>query len=97
MAHELFANGWHDEAWLEAHGHEWRTYRERAATCPPQRAATLTGVPAGDIQRLAAWFGAPESRPAFVRLNYGLNRHANGATQIRAAAILPAITGDWAR
>jgi anaerobic selenocysteine-containing dehydrogenase len=97
VAHQLFANGWHDEAWLEAHGHEWRAYRDRAATCPPERAAALTGVSADDIRKLAAWFGAPESRPAFVRLNYGLNRHANGATQIRAAAILPAITGDWAR
>jgi anaerobic selenocysteine-containing dehydrogenase len=97
VAHELFANGWHDEPWLEAHALGWREYRERAATCPPERAAAITGVSADDLRKLAAWFGAPESRPAFVRLNYGLNRHANGATQIRAVALLPAITGDWAR
>jgi anaerobic selenocysteine-containing dehydrogenase len=97
VAHEIFVRGWHDEPWLEAHGHEWRAYRERASTCPPERAAEITGVPAADIRKLAQWFGAPESRPSFVRLNYGLNRHANGATQVRAAALLPAILGDWAR
>jgi len=32
-----------------------------------------------------------------VRLNYGLNRHANGATMVRAVALLPALLGDWAR
>ncbi len=97
VAHEIFVRGWHDEPWLEAHGHEWRAYRERAATCPPERAAELTGVSAADIRKLAAWFGAPEARPSFVRLNYGLNRHANGATQIRAVALIPAILGDWSR
>ena len=97
VAHEIFAHGWHDEPWLEAHALGWREYRERAATCPPERAAQLTGLPAEDIRKLAALFAAPSSRPALVRLNYGLNRHANGATMIRAVALLPALVGDWAR
>jgi anaerobic selenocysteine-containing dehydrogenase len=97
VAHEIFENAWHDEAWLEAHALGWREYRERARTCPPERAEALCGVAADDIRRLAALYGAPASRPAFVRLNYGLNRHANGATQVRAVALLPAIVGDWAR
>ncbi len=97
VAHELFAAGAHDEAWLDAHALGWREYRERAATCPPTRAAGMCGVSAGDIRRFAALYADAASRPAFIRLNYGLNRHANGATQIRAVALLPAIVGDWAR
>jgi anaerobic selenocysteine-containing dehydrogenase len=97
VAHEIFAAGRHDEAWLEAHAHGWRAYRERAATCPPERAAALCGVPADDIRRFAALYADPAHRPSLIRLNYGPNRHANGATQIRAAALLPAIVGDWAR
>jgi anaerobic selenocysteine-containing dehydrogenase len=97
VAHEIFAAGRHDEAWLEAHAHGWRAYRERAATCPPERAESMCGVPAADIRRFAALYMDEASRPAFVRLNYGLNRHANGATQVRAVALLPAIMGDWAR
>lgn len=97
VAHEIFEASAHDEAWLEAHAHGWRAYRERAATCPPERAAGLCGVSAEDIRRFAALYMAASSRPALVRLNYGLNRHANGATQVRAAALLPALVGDWAR
>ena len=52
---------------------------------------------AAEIRRFAAMYADPASRPAYVRLNYGLNRHANGATQVRAVALLPAIVGDWAR
>ena len=96
IAHEIFAHGWHDEPWLEAHALGWREYRERAAMCPPERAAGLTGLAAEDIRKLAALYGAPSSRPALVRLNYGLNRHANGATMVRAVALLPALVGDWA-
>jgi len=97
VAHEIFVNGWHDEPWLEAHALGWREYRDRAATCPPERAAELTGVSAADIRKLAALYASPASRPALVRLNYGLNRHANGATMVRAVSLLPALVGDWAR
>lgn len=97
VAHEIFERGAHDEAWLDAHALGWREYRERAATCPPARAAGLCGIPAADIRRFAELYADTASRPAFIRLNYGLNRHANGATQVRAPALLPAIVGDWAR
>jgi len=97
VAHEIFTRGWHDEPWLEAHALGWREYRERAATCPPERAAEMTGVSAADIRKLAALYASPASRPALVRLNYGLNRHSNGATMVRAVSLLPALVGDWAR
>ncbi|MEO6463895.1 MAG: molybdopterin-dependent oxidoreductase, partial [Candidatus Eisenbacteria bacterium] len=97
VAHEIFARGAHDEAWLDAHALGWREYRERAATCPPERAAGMCGISAADIRRFAELYADAASRPAFIRLNYGLNRHANGATQVRAPALLPAIVGDWAR
>jgi len=97
VAHEVFAHDWHDEPWLEAHALGWREYRERAATCPPERAEAITGIAAADIRRLATMFGAKASRPAHVRLNFGLNRHANGATITRAVGLLPALFGDWSR
>ena len=35
------------------------------------------------------------TRPAFIRLNYGLQRHAGGGMAVRAISLLPAITGGW--
>src|SRR5437762_6586173 len=35
------------------------------------------------------------TRPSFIRLNYGLQRHAGGGTAVRAIVTLPLLTGDW--
>ena len=71
VAHEVFARGAHDEAWLEAHAQDWRAYRDRAATCPPERAEALCGVSAADIRRFAAMYAdagvAPGVRPPQLR------------------------------
>jgi anaerobic selenocysteine-containing dehydrogenase len=97
VAHEIFTHGWHDEPWLEAHALGWRAYRERAATCPPERAAQLTGLSADDIRRLAALYAGTlvASRAGAAQLRPEPPRH--GATMIRAVALLPALVGDWAR
>src|SRR5581483_4975452 len=47
----------------------------------------------GTIESLARRHGT--TRPTFIRLNYGLQRHAGGGSAVRAISILPAITGAW--
>jgi len=37
------------------------------------------------------------ARAAFIRVNYGLQRHAGGGMAVRTIACLPAITGHWRR
>lgn len=37
------------------------------------------------------------SKAAFLRVNYGLQRHGGGAMAVRAIACLPAVTGHWRR
>src|SRR5205823_3022659 len=35
------------------------------------------------------------TRPAAIRVNYGMQRHAGGGNAIRAVACLPALVGAW--
>ena len=35
------------------------------------------------------------TRPAVIRLNYGIQRSERGGAAVRAVAALPAITGSW--
>ena len=35
------------------------------------------------------------TRPAAIRLNYGLQRHAGGGMAVRTIACLPALVGAW--
>ena len=95
MMHVLFAQGLEDREYLERHtlGHE--AMRERAAEWTPARTAAVTGLPADVITSLATRFG--HARAAFIRVNYGLQRHAGGGMAVRTIACLPAVAGHWRR
>jgi anaerobic selenocysteine-containing dehydrogenase len=66
---------------------------ERLRDYPPQRVAEITGLEADDIVALARDYGT--IKPAVIRLNYGMQRHAGGGMAMRTAACLPALVGAW--
>jgi anaerobic selenocysteine-containing dehydrogenase len=66
--------------------------RAQAAQYPPQRVSELTGIPAADIARLAREYAT--TRPAAIRLNYGVQRSERGGRAVRAISILPALIGS---
>ncbi|MFT4191813.1 MAG: molybdopterin oxidoreductase family protein [Comamonas sp.] len=103
LMHELVV---HDAAWKAAdpaagldhdyiarHTLGWDGLRERALQWPPERAAEVCGVPAEQIRRLAHDYA--HTRPAAIRLNYGMQRVRGGGNAVRAVACLPALTGAW--
>jgi anaerobic selenocysteine-containing dehydrogenase len=95
MMHVLFERGLEDREYLERYtlGHE--QLRERAADWTPERTSHVTGLPVETIVSLAERYG--RARAAFIRINYGLQRHAGGGMAVRSIACLPAITGHWRR
>ena len=68
-------------------------FRSAAAEWPLERSADLTGVPAWVIERLALQYA--QASPAFIRVGYGMTRHAGGASALQAVASLPVLTGQW--
>jgi anaerobic selenocysteine-containing dehydrogenase len=95
MMHVLFAEGLEDRDYLARYTLGEAELRARAAEYPPERVSMITGLPAERIVRLAQQYG--RARAAFVRINYGLQRHAGGGMAVRTIACLPAITGHWRR
>ena len=61
---------------------------------PPERVASITGVPAETIVAFARRYGA--TRASFVRIGIGISRHDNGGMTCRTLACLPALTGAYA-
>jgi anaerobic selenocysteine-containing dehydrogenase len=59
----------------------------------PEIVSHITGLPVADIERFAREYGT--AQPAFLRLNYGMQRHGGGAMAVRTVCCLPALTGDW--
>jgi len=92
LMHVLFAEGLHDEPWLEAYTVGWRDLRDRVASYPPERVADITGIPAETILALGQRFGT--TKPAMLKFADGLQRHGNGGQTVRAVCSLPALVGQ---
>ncbi|AMM24222.1 molybdopterin-containing oxidoreductase family protein [Variovorax sp. PAMC 28711] len=93
LMHELIVNDWLDHDYIAEHTLGWDALRERALQWPPARAAEVCGVPEAQIVALARAYGT--TKPAAIRLNYGMQRVRGGGNAARAIASLPALVGAW--
>lgn len=93
IMHELIVHDWLDHGYIAQHTLGWDALRERALQWPPARAAEVCGVPVEQIERLARDYGT--TKPAAIRLNYGMQRVRGGGNAVRAIACLPALIGAW--
>ena len=93
MMHVLIDEGLLDRDYIDRCTIGFDALAARAAQYPPARVAAICGIAASEIVELGREYG--RTRPAAIRLNYGLQRHAGGADAVRAIACLPALVGAW--
>jgi anaerobic selenocysteine-containing dehydrogenase len=93
LMHVLIREGWLDRDYIERHTLGFDALAARAREFDPARAAQLCGISAPEIEQLAHDYW--HSRPAAIRLNYGMQRVAGGGNAVRAVACLPALAGQW--
>jgi anaerobic selenocysteine-containing dehydrogenase len=93
LMHVIFAEGLHNEPWLQKHSVGWRELRERSERYPPETVERITGIPVQTIVELARRFAT--DTPSMVKFSDGIQRHGNGGQSIRALLCLPALTGQY--
>lgn len=93
MMHVIIAEGLFDREFVANHTQGFDELRDLAASYTPPRVEELTGVAAADVEFLAREYAT--TRPAVIRLNYGVQRSERGGRAVRAIASLPALTGAW--
>jgi len=93
MMNVILAEGLEDRTYVEQHTQGVEELTDRVRCWTPQRASELTGLAAEDIVQLAREYAT--TRPAAIRLNYGVQRSERGAMSVRTVALLPALTGAW--
>ncbi len=93
VMHELVVNDWLDHDYIERHVEGWPAMRERALQWPPERAAAICGIDATQVRALAHDYGT--TKPAAIRLNYGMQRTRGGGNATRLIATLPCLVGAW--
>ena len=95
MAHVIFRENLHDEAFLRAYSIGCERFRERCDEYTPDHVSEITGLDATEIEALAIAYAT--QGPSAIRLGYGLSRTSKGAGMIRAIACLPAVIGAWGK
>ncbi|MCW7539036.1 molybdopterin oxidoreductase family protein [Aquabacterium sp. A7-Y] len=93
LMHELVVNDWLDHDYIERHTSGWPALRERALAWTPERTAEVCGISPEEVRQLARDYAT--TRPAAIRLNYGMQRVRGGGNAVRLIAVLPCLTGAW--
>ena len=93
MMHVIINHGLHDADYVARYTVGFDRLREKVQEYSPERVENWTGIAASDIVRLAREYAT--TRPAVIRLNYGVQRSEGGGMATRAITMLPCITGSW--
>ncbi len=93
LMHELITHGWLDTDYIARHVDGFDKLKPRALDWPPERAAQVCGIDAEVVRQLARDYAT--TRPAAIRLNYGVQRCRGGGNAVRLIALLPCLTGAW--
>ena len=93
MMHVIFAECLEDKDYLERYTVGADALRERVKEYAPERVAAICGIEVETVVRLARLYAT--TKPAAIRINYGVQRHAGGGMAVRTLACLPAIVGAW--
>jgi anaerobic selenocysteine-containing dehydrogenase len=93
LMHVILGENLHDAEYVEKYTTGFEDLRELASEYPPERVEALTGIGREDIVSLAREYAT--TKPAIIRVNYGVQRSERGGTAVRAIASLAALTGSW--
>jgi molybdopterin guanine dinucleotide-containing S/N-oxide reductase-like protein len=93
MMHVILRDRLEDREYIAAMTHGFEQLADRVRDYAPERVASWTGMTPGEVEQLAHEYAT--TRPAAIRMNYGVQRSENGGTAVRAIAMLPALTGAW--
>jgi anaerobic selenocysteine-containing dehydrogenase len=93
LMHLLIAEAMIDRDYIERYTVGYDELAERVRQYTPEWTARTCGLEVAEVVQLAREYGT--TKPAAIRLNYGMQRHAGGGIAARNIACLPALTGAW--
>jgi anaerobic selenocysteine-containing dehydrogenase len=93
LMHVIISEDLIDRDYVDRYTLGFELLRERVNDYSPARVAAITGVSAETIIGLAREYAA--TKPAVIRLNYGMQRHVGGGMAVRTVTCLPALVGAW--
>ena len=93
LLHIILRDGLHDADYISKYTNGFDELQKLLPQYTPRQVSMWTGVSVADIEKLAHEYAI--TRPAVIRLNYGIQRTQNGGAAVRAVCMLPIITGSF--
>jgi anaerobic selenocysteine-containing dehydrogenase len=93
MMHIILRDELQDQDYIDRFTLGFSELKARVQDYPPSRVSEVTGIPEATIERITHEYVA--NSPSFIRVNYGLQRHAGGGMAVRNIFCLPALVGAW--
>ena len=93
MMHVIIRDGLQDQDYIDRYTIGFDALKRRVEEYPPSRVSEITGVSETTIERFTREYATHS--PGFIRVNYGLQRHAGGGMAVRNIFCLPALIGSW--
>jgi len=93
LMRELIVGDWLDHDYIARHVEGFEALRDKAMAWTPERTAEECGISADEVRQLARDYAT--TKPAAIRLNYGMQRVRGGGNAVRLIALLPCLTGAW--
>jgi anaerobic selenocysteine-containing dehydrogenase len=93
LMHVILGEDLHDPDYVASYTEGIEDLRRLVMSYTPEAVERYTGIAAEDVVWLARQYAG--TKPAVIRLNYGVQRSERGGRAVQAIACLPALTGAW--
>ncbi|MCB2188762.1 MAG: formate dehydrogenase subunit alpha [Deltaproteobacteria bacterium] len=88
----IIAEGWQDQAYVDAHTEGFAELRAKVAEYPPERVAEISGISPELLQDTARRLAAV--KPAMLVYTLGITEHTCGVNNVRSCANLQMLLGN---
>ncbi len=95
IMHVILRDGLADDAFIADRCEEFDALKAVLENYPPEKAESISGVPAGDIVKAAHLYG--EAGAAMILYTMGITQHTHGTDNVKSLANLSMLTGNVGR
>lgn len=92
VANIIISENLYDANFVGKYTEGFEELKKEAAKYTLEKAEEITGVSQAQILEFARLYGS--INPSIIRIGYGMQRHTNGGSMVRAITFLPALTGN---
>ena len=95
LAHVILRDKLHDAEFIAERTEQFESFAENVQEYTPERVASITGVPAGEIEAAARLYG--QAKRAMILYGLGITEHTDGSLGVMGCANLALLTGNVGR